>query len=50
LHERTAELVAVHPAAKEVTLKGAVTGSPIPFHPGALRYYKEKGVKVPGAQ
>ena len=50
LHEHTAELVAVHPAAKEITLKNAVTGSPIPFHPGALRYYKEKGVKVPGAQ
>jgi uncharacterized protein len=50
LHEHTAELVAVHPAAKEITLKNAVTGSPIPFHPGALRFYKEKGVKVPGAQ
>ena len=32
------------------TLKKAVTGSPVPFHPGALRYYKEKGVKVAGAQ
>jgi TRAP transporter TAXI family solute receptor len=50
LLEHTAELVAVHPAAKEITLKSAVTGSPIPFHPGALRYYKEKGVKVSGAQ
>jgi uncharacterized protein len=50
LHEHTAELVAVHPAAKEISLKNAVTGSPVPVHPGALRYYKEKGVKVPGAQ
>jgi uncharacterized protein len=50
LHEHTQELVAVHPAAKEISLKSAVMGSPIPFHPGALRYYKEKGVKVPGAQ
>ena len=50
LHEHTAELVAVHPAAKEISLKSAVMGSPIPFHPGALRFYKEKGVKVPGAQ
>jgi TRAP transporter TAXI family solute receptor len=50
VHEHTAELVAVHPAAKEITLKSAVTGSPVPFHPGALRFYKEKGVKVPGAQ
>lgn len=50
LHEHTAELVAVHPAAKEISLKSAVMGSPIPFHPGALRFYKEKGVKVPDAK
>jgi TRAP transporter TAXI family solute receptor len=50
LHERTADLVAVHQAAKEITLKSAVVGSPVPFHPGALRYYKEKGVKVPDAK
>jgi hypothetical protein len=49
LLERTADLVAIHQTAKEITLKSAVVGSPIPFHPGALRYYKEKGVKVPGA-
>ncbi|MBI4737785.1 MAG: hypothetical protein HY766_17270 [candidate division NC10 bacterium] len=47
--ERTADLVAVHKAAKEITLKSAVMGSSVPFHPGALRYYKEKGVKVPGS-
>ena len=50
LLERTADLVAVHQAAKEITLKSAVVGSPIPFHPGALRYYKEKGIKVSGAK
>jgi uncharacterized protein len=50
LLERTAELVAVHKAAQEITLKSAVVGSPIPFHPGALRYYKEKGAKVPAGQ
>jgi uncharacterized protein len=49
LHEHTADLVAVHQAAKEITLKSAVLGSPMPFHPGALRYYKERGIKVPGA-
>jgi TRAP transporter TAXI family solute receptor len=50
LHEHTADLVAVHQAAKEISLKNAVTGSPIPFHPGALRYYKEKGVTVPASR
>jgi TRAP-type uncharacterized transport system substrate-binding protein len=47
LHERTADLVAVHSAAKEINLKSATVGSPVPFHPGALRYYKEKGIKAP---
>lgn len=45
--EHTADLVAVHKAAVDINLKNAVIGSPIPFHPGALRYYKEKGVRVP---
>ena len=47
LLERTPDLVAVHKAANEITLKSAVVGSPVPFHAGALRYYKEKGIKVP---
>lgn len=50
LYEHTPELVAVHKAAKEITLNSGVVGSPIPFHPGALRYYKEKNVKLLGAQ
>jgi TRAP transporter TAXI family solute receptor len=50
LLERTPELVAVHQAAKEITPKSAVVGSPIPFHPGALRYYKEKNIQVPEAK
>ena len=45
--EHTADLVAVHKAASEMNLKSAVVGSPIPFHPGALRYFKEKGVQLP---
>jgi TRAP transporter TAXI family solute receptor len=48
--EHTADLVAVHKAASEISLKNAVVGSPIPFHPGALRYYKEKNVKLPAGK
>jgi len=38
------ELILVHKEAENILLKNAATGSPLPFHPGAARYYKEKGV------
>ena len=41
-----AELVAVHKEALHLTLEAAVHGSPIPFHPGAIKYFKEKGAKI----
>jgi TRAP-type uncharacterized transport system substrate-binding protein len=47
LLEHTPELTAAFAAAKEITPTTAVLGSSIPFHPGALRYYKEKGIPVP---
>lgn len=40
------ELVAVHKEATHLTLEGAVHGSPIPYHPGAIKYFKEKGAKI----
>ncbi|HSR11103.1 MAG TPA: TAXI family TRAP transporter solute-binding subunit, partial [Thermodesulfobacteriota bacterium] len=40
------ELLASHSDVKYLTLESqGGGGSPIPFHPGALRFYKEKGVK-----
>lgn len=33
-----------HPSAKVITIENAVTDFGIPFHPGAIRYYREKGV------
>ncbi len=33
-----------HSAAKNLTLETALAGNPIPLHPGAARFYKEKGV------
>jgi uncharacterized protein len=41
-----AELIAVHPAANDTTVEFTVTSTPIPFHPGALRYLEEVGAQV----
>ena len=38
------ELVAAHAAAKGIGLQLAATGSPVPLHPGAAKYYREMGV------
>ena len=38
------EVHALHPQAKDLILADAVVGSSIPFHPGAVRFYKEQGV------
>ncbi len=47
LMEHQAELIAVQREARFLTLEAqAGGGSPIPYHPGALRYFSEKGVKV----
>jgi TRAP transporter TAXI family solute receptor len=41
------ELVTVHREARHLSLDYQAGGaSPIPFHPGAVRYFAEKGVKV----
>jgi TRAP transporter TAXI family solute receptor len=39
-----AELQAIHPAARELSLTTAVAPVPAPFHPGAIRLYRERGV------
>ena len=47
MFEKKAEIVAVHKDASYLSLDNQLTGgSPIPFHPGALKYFKEKGLKV----
>ena len=46
LFDYKSELVRTHKEASSLTLENAVTGSPIPFHPGAAKYYREKKLKV----
>jgi TRAP transporter TAXI family solute receptor len=41
------ELITVHKEARNLGLEHqAGGGSPIPFHPGAIRYFTEKGLKI----
>ena len=42
--ESLPELANSHAAGKEIKLDKAAGGSPVPLHPGAIRYYKEKGL------
>src|ERR1700704_5479635 len=44
IFESLPELANSHVAGKEIKLESAAMGSPVPLHPGALRYYKEKGL------
>jgi TRAP transporter TAXI family solute receptor len=44
IYESLPELATAHAAGKEIKLETAATGSPVPLHPGAIRYYKEKGL------
>jgi len=44
LFENQADLASAHAKGKELNLQYAVKGVSIPFHPGAVKYYKEKGL------
>jgi TRAP transporter TAXI family solute receptor len=44
--EKREDLIAVHGEAKSITLENQSSkNSPIPWHPGAVKYFGEKGVK-----
>jgi len=45
LWEKKPELVAVHKEAMNIELKFQKVGSPLPYHPGAKKYFEEQGVK-----
>ena len=40
-------LLKIHPSASYTTPENAVKYSPIPLHPGTIKYLKEKGIAVP---
>jgi len=45
IYERRAELAQVHKEAANITVTGVAGRSPTPFHPGASRYFKERGIQ-----
>lgn len=44
LYEQRAEVVKIHPAGRAINPKNVVKDTGTPFHPGAIRYYKEIGI------
>jgi TRAP transporter TAXI family solute receptor len=50
MYENVADLIAIHPAANDTTIEFSIDSTPIPFHPGALRYLEEVGATVQDRQ
>ncbi len=47
LYEHNDYLLKIHPSAAYTTPENVVKYSPIPLHPGTIKYLKEKGMAVP---
>ena len=47
IFDKRSDLIAVHKEAENFKLENQkVSASPIPFHPGAVKYFAEKGIKL----
>ena len=44
MYGNLADIAAVHAKGKEITLEGALNGLTCPLHPGAEKFFKEKGI------
>ena len=44
LYENRAKVVEIHPAGKAINEKNTVRKTGTPFHPGAIKYFKEAGI------
>jgi TRAP transporter TAXI family solute receptor len=50
LEQNKADLVAVQPVLREFSAAGLYKKYDIPYHPGALKYFQEKGIEARAAQ
>ena len=48
LYENLGFLHAFHAATRAMRLESALDGLPVPLHPGAMRFYREQGMDIPG--
>jgi len=44
IFDNLTDLQAAHAAAKDIKLENAAKAMPVPLHPGAERFYREKGL------
>ncbi len=49
IYENLPFLQGIHKATKAMAIEKALSGLPLPLHPGAARYYKEVGIEVPAS-
>jgi hypothetical protein len=47
IYENLPFLNTVHKATKVMAVEKAIDGLPMPLHPGAAKFYTEKGIKIP---
>jgi TRAP transporter TAXI family solute receptor len=47
LFEQNEYMQQIHPFARYTTMENTVKHSPVPLHPGTIKYLKEKGLTVP---
>jgi len=47
MYENISEMRAIHPAANETSVEFTMSATPVPLHPGAIRYYEEIGATIP---
>ncbi len=47
IYENLPFLNGIHKATKAMALEKAISGLPVPLHPGAARFYKEMGITIP---